>query len=72
MSFAARCSVNSTGTLKTEWTWEEWQASRARRRAVAAKIGPPIVRRRESSADSKLRKAFDGERGPRFAPPDSR
>lgn len=25
--------------LKTDWTWEEWQASRARRRAVALKVG---------------------------------
>jgi hypothetical protein len=58
--------VKSPAKLKTDWTWEEWQASRAKRRAVAAKIGPPVVRRRESSSDSKLRKAFDGERGPRF------
>ncbi len=38
-------------------------------RAVAKKIGPPVVRRRESSADPKLRKAFDGERGPQFKGP---
>jgi hypothetical protein len=62
--------VKSPAKLKTDWTWEEWQASRAKRRAVAAKIGPPVVRRRESSSDSKLRKAFDGERGPRFTQTD--
>lgn len=51
--------------LKTHWTWEEWQASRAKRRAAAARIGPPTCRRKESSSDPRLRPAFDGERGPR-------
>ncbi len=64
-----RWRVSSTSILKTDWTWEEWQASRARRRAVAARIGPPVVRRKGSSSDSRLSKAFDGERGPRFGHP---
>ena len=50
--------------LKTDWTWEEWQQSRAARRAVTARVGPPVTRRRESSSDRRLRKAFGGERGP--------
>jgi hypothetical protein len=58
--------VSSTSTLKTDWTWEEWQASRAKRHAVANRIGPPVVRRSASSSDFRLRKAFGGERGPRF------
>jgi hypothetical protein len=58
--------VSSTSKIKTDWTWEEWQASRAQRRAVALRIGPPVVRRRESSSDSRRRPAFGGERGPRF------
>jgi hypothetical protein len=62
-------SVSSASKLKTDWTWEEWQASRAKRRAVALRIGPPVIRRRESSSDSRLRPAFEGERGPRFDKP---
>ncbi len=55
--------------LKTSWTWEEWQASRASRRRTALKVGPPVVRRRHSSADRHLRIAFGGERGPAFKKP---
>jgi hypothetical protein len=58
--------VNSPSKLKTDWTWEEWQASRSKRRAVALRIGPAVVRRRESSADSTLRPSFNNERGPAF------
>jgi hypothetical protein len=59
--------VNSASKLKTDWTWEEWRQSRAARRAVADRIGPQVVRRRESSSDRRLRRAFDGRRGPDFA-----
>ncbi len=58
--------MSSKDKLKTDWTWEEWQASRAKRRAVAAKVGPPVIRRKESASDARLRKAFGGERGPKF------
>jgi hypothetical protein len=54
------------GSVKTDWTWEEWQESRQARREVSARVAPGSVRRKESSSDSKLRKAFDGERGPPF------
>ncbi len=50
--------------LKTSWTWEEWQASRAARKAVSARLGPPVTRRKESSSDRRLRRAFQGDRGP--------
>ncbi len=60
-----RWSVSSVSKLKTDWTWEEWLASRAQRRAVARRIDPPVVRRKESSSDARLRPAFGGERGPR-------
>ena len=60
--------MNSNRALKTEWTWDEWQQSRAARRAAADKIGPAIVRRKESSSDRRLRPAFKGERGPDFNP----
>lgn len=53
--------------LKTTWTWEEWQASRAARRRTARKVGPPIVRRPGSSSDRRLRKTFNGDRGPAFS-----
>ena len=52
--------------LKTDWTWDEWQASRAARRAASARVGPPVTRRRESSSDRRLRAAFNGRRGPAF------
>lgn len=52
--------------MKTSWTWEEWQASRAARKAAASRIGPPVLRRRESASDPRLRRAFNGARGPAF------
>ena len=58
--------MSSAPPLKTEWTWEEWQATRAARRAAADRVAPPVVRRRESSSDRRLRAAFKGERGPAF------
>lgn len=58
--------MDSKATLKTAWEWDEWQASRAARRAVALRVGPPVVRRTESASDPWLRKAFDGARGPTF------
>ena len=51
---------------KTSWGWEEWLASRDERRAVANLVGPATVRRKSSSSDRRLRKAFGGERGPSF------
>jgi len=60
--------MNSPAKLKTEWTWDEWQHSRAARRAVADRMGPPITRRRESTSDRRLRAAFQGQRGPNFNP----
>jgi hypothetical protein len=58
--------VNSSRKLKTSWTCEEWQQSRAARRAVALRVGPPVTRRKESSSDRRLRSAFNGQRGPDF------
>ena len=52
-------------TLKTKWTWEEWKASRAAKRAVSEMISPGPCRRAESSSDKRLRAAFDGERAPK-------
>jgi len=58
--------VKTPEPFKTSWTWAEWQASRAARKAVADRFGPPVTRRRESSSDRRLRRAFKGERGPAF------
>jgi hypothetical protein len=58
--------VNSMSKIKTDWTWEEWRQSRATRRAVAECIEPAVIRRKESSADFRLRNAFQGQRGPDF------
>lgn len=56
--------MNSPEPLKVSWTWEEWQKSRALRRAMALKCGPPVVRRKMSSSDRRLRAAFLGNRAP--------
>lgn len=53
--------------LKTTWSWEEWQASRAARRSATQQVGPESVRRRSSSSDRRLRKQFKGKRGPEFS-----
>ena len=58
--------MTSTKDLKTNWTWEEGQQSRAARRAVALRVGPPVTRRKESSSDRRLRAGFNGQRGPSF------
>ena len=58
--------MSSTGKIKTNWTWEEWQRSRKARRAVTDRITPLPVRRKRSSSDKRLRKAFGGQRGPDF------
>lgn len=52
--------------LKISWEWDEWLESRASRRRTAKKIGPSVVRRKRSSADKRLLKQFNGERGPSF------
>ena len=59
-------TANSESPVKTDWTWEEWLASRKARRQAADRISPLAVRRRESSSDRRLRAAFKGERGPDF------
>lgn len=66
MNSGGKLRVNSKSKLKTDWTWEEWRQSRAARRAVAERIGPAVTRRKESSADFRLRNAFHGQRGPDF------
>lgn len=66
MNSGGKWLVNSIVKLKTDWTWEEWQQSRATRRAVAERIGPAVIRRTASSSDGRLCDAFDGQRGPDF------
>ncbi len=51
---------------KVHWEWDEWLESRAARRRISEKIGPGVSRRKSSSADKKLRRLFNGERGPDF------
>jgi hypothetical protein len=52
-----------------QFTWERWQAGRAERRRLGNVVAPAIIRRAESSSDARLRKAFDGDRGPPFETP---
>lgn len=66
MNSEGKWRVSLTSKLKTDWTWEEWRQSRTARRAVAERIGPAVVRRRESSSDRRLHEAFQEQRGPAF------
>jgi len=50
--------------MKTRWTWAEWQAGRAARRARSEAVAPGPCGRAESSSDRRLRAAYDGRRGP--------
>jgi len=52
---------------KVSWEWEEWLESRNARRRISEKIGPPVSRRSASATDKKLRRLFNGERGPDFS-----
>ena len=56
--------MKSASEIKVSWTWEEWQRSRATRKAISEKAGPAEVRRGSSSADRRLRTAFAGRRAP--------
>jgi len=56
--------MSSPAPLKVSWTWEEWQKSRANRRAITQRIGPAEIRRQKSSSDRRLRAAFSGRRAP--------
>ena len=50
-------------------TWAEWQESRAAKRANLARLGLDKPSRRETdygTAGKRLRKAFDGQRFPKF------
>ena len=50
--------------IKKHWTWEEWQARRAALKALTDRISPEPARRRQSSSDHRLRRAFGGKRAP--------
>lgn len=56
--------MNSAKPVKTQWTWEQWQAGRQARRELSLRVGNPVCRRNESSSDRRLRAAFNGERAP--------
>ena len=47
-------------------TWDEWKASRAKKRAVLASYGLDTPSRRSSGHDHQLRSRFNGERAPQF------
>jgi hypothetical protein len=49
-------------------TYEEWLKGRRARRELSRKVGGGCIRREESSADKRLRKEFNGERGLPFTP----
>lgn len=51
---------------KRHWTWEEWQASRYRRRQEGKLVAPEIIRRSSSKDDEHLCASFGGARGPKF------
>ena len=45
-------------------TLSEWEAGRAARKEVGDRVAPGPCRRKESSADKRLRAAFVGKRAP--------
>jgi hypothetical protein len=49
-------------------SWEDWLKGRRSRREIGDRVAPEVVRRRISSADRRLRRQFDGERGLPFTP----
>jgi len=52
------------GEIKTHWTWEEWKSRRAGLKAVTDLISPEPARRKHSSSDRRLRRAYGGKRAP--------
>ena len=46
--------------------WEDWLAGRRTRRATGNRVAGAIIRRATSSSDRRLRRLFNGERGPPF------
>jgi hypothetical protein len=48
-------------------SWEDWQRGRAARREITNRVAPAIIRRERSSSDRRLKKLFDGKRGPAFS-----
>jgi hypothetical protein len=51
-------------------SWEDWRAGRAQRRKTGMRVAPEIIRREKSSADRRLRRLYNGERGLPFTPTD--
>ena len=46
--------------------WEDWLKGRRARRETGNRVAPEIIRRPSSSSDKRLRRLFNGERGPPF------
>jgi hypothetical protein len=44
-------------------SWEDWLAGRRARRETGEKVAPPVIQRKESSSDKRLRALYNGERG---------
>ena len=73
----AKCDIEATADLlerampkMISMTWAEWQESRAAKRANLARLGLDMPSRRETdhgTAGRRLRKAFAGQRVPKFA-----
>ena len=49
-------------------SWNDWLKGRRVRRETGNRVAPQIIRRTKSSADNRLRKLFQGERGLPFTP----
>lgn len=44
--------------------WDDWQKQREALRAISKKYAPDGLRRTSSSSDARLKRLFNGERGP--------
>lgn len=58
----SKCPV-PTIPLDKPISWEDWLAGRKFRRQVSERVAPGGSQRRRSSADLRLRRQFNGQRG---------
>jgi hypothetical protein len=53
--------------VKQTVTWEDWVTGREARRILSRRLAGGSTRRESSSSDRRLRKLFNGKRGPSFS-----
>ena len=51
-------------------SWDDWLAGQKQRRLTGMQVAPEIIRREKSSSDKRLRRLYNGGRGPAITPVD--